>query len=42
MNRTDKGSNSPTLSKTKEKLTKTPFNWDTTDLEQEVFNNGKS
>lgn len=42
MDKSNKGSKSPTLSKTNEKLTKKPFQWDTTDLEQEVFSNGKN
>ena len=40
MNKTRKGSNSPTLIKVNGN-DKKPFQWDTTDLEKEVFNNGK-
>lgn len=38
MNKTDKGSKRPTLTKINDK-DKKPFQWDTTDLEQEVFGN---
>jgi hypothetical protein len=37
MKKTQTRSNGLTLSKTHEKLTKTVFNWDTTELEKEVF-----
>lgn len=38
MKKTQKDSNELTLSKTRQELTKTLFNWDTSDLEKEVFN----
>ena len=41
MKKAQKDSTYVALTKTYEKLTKTKFDWDTTDLEKEVFNNGK-